>query len=322
VPVFRRESITIAGLFARGPVRASVQDIRERERREPWGKQASMLRCTTKGGEQKVGILEDTLMSEKEARERAGRLQETNRASADGSARTPPIGANASGTLRGILHGSRKASPSAWSDVKPYLKLPAKSVGDTLAGTSGGRDGLETVGELFVDLKLEGLDATQMDHLGGVTDEMLAAQMEILAENEVSDSGEETVGGNSEDEESFSGRGTHNPTAPEFKSRARIVYLGQDGDEMILGYVVTVHGDGKVCPPFYTAYLEGFGEKQVEVHRLFPVAAQDDQPPPMSVPVPSHSSSRTSQSRKDRKEKKEYLKQMSEMSKIMQHQRL
>jgi hypothetical protein len=33
-----------------------------------------------------------------------------------------------------------------------------------------------------------------MDDLGGVTDEILAAQMEILAENEVSDSGEDTVG--------------------------------------------------------------------------------------------------------------------------------
>jgi hypothetical protein len=38
-----------------------------------------------------------------------------------------------------------------------------------------------------------------MDDLGGVTDEILAAQMEILAENEVSDSGEETVGGDSEE---------------------------------------------------------------------------------------------------------------------------
>jgi hypothetical protein len=90
---------------------------------------------------------------------------------------------------------------------------------------------------------------------------------------------------------------------------------------MILGYVVTVNGDGKGCPPFYTAYLEGFGEKQVEGHRLFPVADHDDQPPPVSIPVPSHSSSRTSQVRRDRKEKKEYLKQMSEMARIMQHQR-
>jgi hypothetical protein len=34
-------------------------------------------------------------------------------------------------------------------------------------------------------LKFEVLDATQMDDLGGVTDEMLAAQMEILAEHQV-----------------------------------------------------------------------------------------------------------------------------------------
>jgi hypothetical protein len=46
-----------------------------------------------------------------------------------------------------------------------------------------------TVGGLFVDFKLEALDATQIDALGAeVTDEILSAQMEILAENEVSES--------------------------------------------------------------------------------------------------------------------------------------
>jgi hypothetical protein len=98
------------------------------------------------------------------------------------------------------------------------------------------------------------------------------------------------------------------------------VDLGQAGDEVILGYVVAVHGDGKGGPPFYTAYLEGFGGKQVEVNRLFHVADQDDQPPLLSAPVPSHYSSRASQARKDKKENKEYLKQMSEMAKIMQQQ--
>jgi hypothetical protein len=49
------------------------------------------------------------------------------------------------------------------------------------------------------------------------------------------------VGADLEDDESFSGRGTHNPVAPELKSGARVVYLGQGGDEMHLGYVVTVH---------------------------------------------------------------------------------
>jgi hypothetical protein len=67
------------------------------------------------------------------------------------------------------------------------------------------------------------------------------------------------VGDNSEDEESFYGIGTHNPAAPEFKDGARIVYIGQEGDEIILGYVVAVHGDGKGGPPFYTACLEVFG---------------------------------------------------------------
>jgi hypothetical protein len=196
-----------------------------RERRETWGNQASMS-VYNKGDKQKVGVLEDNLMSEKEARERSGSLWEANRASASGSAHTPPIGAKSSGTLRGILHGSRKAIPSAWGDVKPDVRLPAKLVGKTLAGFSGGREGLATVGGLFVDLKLEGLDATQMDDPRGVTNKIVAAQMDILAENEVSDSGEESVG-DEEDEESFSGRGTHNPAAPEFKAGAIIVYLGK-----------------------------------------------------------------------------------------------
>jgi hypothetical protein len=63
-------------------------------------------------------------------------------------------------------------------------------------------------------LKLEGLDAAQMNDLGGVRDEILAAQMGILAENEVSDSGEDTVGKDLDDEESFSGKENHNPAAP------------------------------------------------------------------------------------------------------------
>jgi hypothetical protein len=141
-----------------------------------------------------------------------------------------------------------------------------------------------TVGGLFVDLKLEGLDATQMDDLGGVTDEILEAQMEILAENEVYDSGKYTMGEDPEDEESFSGRGTHNHATPEFKAGDSIVYLGQEGDENLLGYVVAGHGDGKGGPPFYTAYLEGLGGKQVEGQQLFPVADQDDQPPPLCPP--------------------------------------
>jgi hypothetical protein len=56
-------------------------------------------------------------------------------------------------------------------------------------------------GGLFGDLKLEGLEGAQMNDVGEVTDEILAAQMEILAENEVSGSGEDTVGEDSDDEE-------------------------------------------------------------------------------------------------------------------------
>jgi hypothetical protein len=80
------------------------------------------------GGNQKVGVLKYTLMSEKEARERAGRLREANRASAASASRTLPIGAKAQGTLRGILHGSKKASLNAWGDVKRDIKPPAKVV--------------------------------------------------------------------------------------------------------------------------------------------------------------------------------------------------
>jgi hypothetical protein len=189
-------------------------------------------------------------MSEKEALGQVGRLWGANRASAAGVARTPPIGAKDSGTLGGILHGSIKASPSAWGDVKPDVKPPARAVSDTLTGLSGGRDRCSTMGDLFGDLNLDGLDTAQMDDLGGVMDEIIAAQMEILAENEVSNSGEDTVGGDSDDEESFSGKGDDNPAAPEFKSGARIVYVGQEGDEMRLGYVVAVHGDRKGGPPF------------------------------------------------------------------------
>jgi hypothetical protein len=45
-------------------------------------------------------------------------------------------------------------------------------------------------------------------------------------------------------------------------------------------------------------------------------------PPPVSAPIPSHSSSRSSQARKDRNEGKKYLKQMSEIVKVVQQQRL
>jgi hypothetical protein len=108
-----------------------------------------------KGGNQKVGVLEYTLMSEKKARERVGRLREANRASAAGTTRSPTIRAKASRTLRGILHGSRKAIPSASGDLKPDVKPPAKVVIDTLTGSTGGRDIVSTVGDLFGDLKLE-----------------------------------------------------------------------------------------------------------------------------------------------------------------------
>jgi hypothetical protein len=56
------------------------------------GKPGVFVAVYNKGVSQKVGILEDTLMSEKNERERVGRLREANRVSAAGS-----IGAKASG---------------------------------------------------------------------------------------------------------------------------------------------------------------------------------------------------------------------------------
>jgi hypothetical protein len=79
-------------------------------------------------------------MSEKEARERAGRLREVNRASTASATRTPSIGAKAQGTLQGILRGSKKAIPNAFDDVKPHMKPQAKAVGGTLPGVTGRRD--------------------------------------------------------------------------------------------------------------------------------------------------------------------------------------
>jgi hypothetical protein len=65
--------------------------------------------------------------------------------------------------------------------VKPDVKPLAKAVGDTLTGSSGGRDGVSTVGDLFGGLKLEGLDAAQMNDPGGGTDELIAVYVEIIA---------------------------------------------------------------------------------------------------------------------------------------------
>jgi hypothetical protein len=83
-----------------------------------------------------------------------------------------------------------------------------------------------------------------------------------------------------------SGRGTNNPAAPEFKAGARIVYLGQEGDDMILGYVVAVHGDGKGGPPFYTAYIEGVGGDRLKDINCFMWLLKMITPPPCVHPGP------------------------------------
>jgi hypothetical protein len=72
--------------------------------------------------------------------------------------------------------------------------------------------------------------------------------MDFFAENEVSDSGEDTIGGDSEDEGCSEGKCTHNPGESELKTGACVVYLGQGDAEMLLGYVVEVHVDEKGGP--------------------------------------------------------------------------
>jgi hypothetical protein len=183
----------------------------------------------------------------------------------------------------------------------------------------GGRPGR---GGLLGDLNLKGLDAAQMDDLGGVTYEILAAQMEILADNEVSDSGEDTLGGDLEDEVYFSGKGTHNPGASEFKAGARVVYVDQGSDEMHLGYGVAVNVYGEGGAPYYTVTLGGFGAKHTERPKKIHVASQEEPAPPVTFQVPSNSTSKSwsFHAKKDRHAWKEYLKQMSELAKIVQQQ--
>jgi hypothetical protein len=81
-------------------------------------------------------------------------------------------------------------------DVNPDEKPRAKTVRETRLWVEGGRERDLDGGGLLGDLNIEGL----------VIDEILAAQMEILAENEVSDSGGDTVGGDSGYEGSFKGK--------------------------------------------------------------------------------------------------------------------
>jgi hypothetical protein len=128
-----------------------------------------------------VGVLEDTLMIEMEARERFGLQRESNRAAAANTSCNPPIGAKSRGGLRGVLHGQRMASPTSWEDVKLDTK-PRVDTADGLGTrieTGSTRD--PGMGGLMSDLDLEVKDEAQMDELGKATDEIMAAQVETLA---------------------------------------------------------------------------------------------------------------------------------------------
>jgi hypothetical protein len=144
--------------------------------------------------------------------------------------------------------------------------------------------------------------------------------MGILAENEVSDSGEDTVGADSEDAVSFSGRETQNPVASEFKAGAHAVYLGQGGDEMRLEYIVPVHRDREGGRLSIQWIWKDLVKNRLKDNIFSLLLLKRSLYPPVPVPVPSHSSSKISQAKKDRHAKKEYLKQMSELAKIVQHQ--
>jgi hypothetical protein len=168
------------------------------------GKPGFYVAACNKGGKQKVGILEDTIMIEKDARKRAGHLRDTCGKQTEHRQLVLPVPLPLGQSLRypeGDPTRFEKGEPERLGRHEAVCETSSQ-VGRRDARRSLGRErGVSTVGDLFGDLKLEGLDAAQMNDLGGVTDEILAAQMEILAENEVFDSGEDTVGEDLEDEE-------------------------------------------------------------------------------------------------------------------------
>jgi hypothetical protein len=139
---------------------------------------------------------------------------------------------------------------------------------------------------------------------------MLPAQMENLPENEVSDNVEDTVGGDSNYEGSFTGKGTDNPGDLEFIARARIVFLAQNGDKMRLVYVVEVHVDGGGGSRYYTVSLKGTHEKETEGYCVFTVTSdtQENISPTEPHKAPSNTTSKRSQAEKDRQAEKAYLK--------------
>jgi hypothetical protein len=105
------------------------------------------------------------------------------------------------------------------------------------------------------DLNLEVKDAAQIEELGRANDDIMAAQMEILAREFDSDNGEDTMEDDLEEESSSGGRWTHNPRTPDYKIGAQLAYISQGGNYMHLGSVISVHQDGEGGPPFYTMNL-------------------------------------------------------------------
>jgi hypothetical protein len=99
---------------------------------------ASTLRCTRRG-EHKVGVLEYTLMSEEEVRERAERQREANRNAAASTECTPPPSAprpGDPGPLGGCQAGCEAPSKGGRRDLTPGYKRERKRPG--CGGAPGG----------------------------------------------------------------------------------------------------------------------------------------------------------------------------------------
>jgi hypothetical protein len=96
-----------------------------------------------KGGNHNVGVMEDTLISKKEARERARLQREANHAAAASTSRTPILGAKTQGGLKRILNGQRKASPISWEVSNLIRSLESTPRAGSGPGLEQGAPGIQ-----------------------------------------------------------------------------------------------------------------------------------------------------------------------------------
>jgi hypothetical protein len=114
---------------------------------------------------------------------------------------------------------------------------------------------------------LEDQYKVKMKALIGVTDEVIVAHLNILAQGYLDDF-DEGLDELSTDEEGGLG---HYPV--EYQTGSPVAYLGKGTTHVVLGYVVGVHPKDY---PYYTVNLEGLGEKQTVGRNMFPIS---DGPP-------------------------------------------